>query len=41
MLFLVNHNGFHFYGKFQDLLTILSAYGPETTLQEFIKLNLN
>jgi len=39
--YVVQHSGLYFYGRFQDLLNILSGYPPETTLKEFINLNLN
>ncbi|MEA4923918.1 MAG: hypothetical protein VB084_01295 [Syntrophomonadaceae bacterium] len=41
MKFRVNQNGFYFYGPIQELLHILANYPPQTTLLEFVRLNLN
>ncbi|HQA08250.1 MAG TPA: hypothetical protein PLM20_08765 [Syntrophomonadaceae bacterium] len=41
MSLVVGKSGFWFTGPIGDLITLLSAYPPETTLAEFIRLNLH
>ncbi|MDD4172210.1 MAG: hypothetical protein PHQ94_08220 [Syntrophomonas sp.] len=41
MELLVYQKGFCFSGPWQDLMNILSAYPPETTLQDFVKIRLS
>lgn len=41
MNLLVGKSGFWFMGRLDDLITLLSDYPPDTTLAEFIRLNLH
>ncbi len=41
MELFVHQTGFYWGGQWQDLVEILSAYPPETTLRDFIKLHFN
>jgi len=41
MNLVVGKNGIWFTGRLGDLITLLSDYPPETTLAEFIRLNLH
>ncbi|HOQ09099.1 MAG TPA: hypothetical protein PLG09_03120 [Syntrophomonadaceae bacterium] len=41
MNLIVGKSGFWFIGRMDDLITLLSAYPPETTLADFIRLNLH
>jgi len=38
---LIAKNGFWFNGDLTDLITLLANYPPDTTLAEFIRLNLH
>lgn len=41
MNLVIGKSGFCFMGRLGDLITLLSDYPPDTTLAEFIRLNLH
>jgi hypothetical protein len=41
MNLVIGKSGFRFRGRLGDLITLLSGYPPDTTLAEFIRLNLH
>ena len=41
MELFVHQTGFYFAGQWEDLIDILSAYPPGTTLRDFLELRLN